>query len=597
MALPKREELPVELTWDITMLYESQESFIADVDIFKEKIATFKKSYEGKLSTAENVTQAILDLNDIMILADWVISYGFLPYSVDRQNPINEQNIGIADELSELLQQETAFFMPEVMKLDATILDEVKQKEEMTRFISYIMDLERQRPTLFDSKTESILGAISGTLYGQEKIFQALKFEDLTFEDFEVDGEVFQNNFPAFEGNYEKHENIEVRHKAWKSFHDGLAKYQNTAAKNYISLVQTHKKMATLRGFDSVFDYLLFGQKVTQESYHQVMDTLMDEWSPVMRRFAKMMKEEHRLEELSLADIKSNFNSTTTPSITIEESREIIQAALAPLGDEYSEIIEHAFEDRWIDYPMAEGKSTGGYCSAPYAKPSFILLNWSGLLNEALVLSHELGHAGHFTLSSKYTERLVAEPSMYFIEAPSTCNEVITCQYLLRQPVENSEKRALIANFVQSTYYHNMVTHLLEAVYQRKVYQAVDNGEMLNTAALNKFFKETLEEFWDDALIINEGAELTWMRQPHYFDGLYPYTYAAGLSIGTQMGKRIADHDQEAIDLWLDVLKMGGEKSPLELAKYAGIDMTTPEPLRQAIAYVTELLDQIEALG
>ena len=120
---------------------------------------------------------------------------------------------------------------------------------------------------------------------------------------------------------------------------------------------------------------------------------------------------------------------------------------------------------------------------------------------------------------------------------------------------------------------------------------------MLNTAALIKFFKETLEEFWGDALIINEGAELTWMRQPHYFDGLYPYTYAAGLSIGTQMGKRIAEHDQEAIDLWLDVLKMGGEKSPLELAKYAGIDMTTPEPLRQAIAYVTELLDQIEALG
>lgn len=597
MALPKRSELPQELTWDISLIYKDQAAFEADVDVFKNKINTFQDQYQGKLKDAATVVQAILDFNELNVLADWVLSYGFLPFTVDRENDINEKNVGLAEELSEVFNQKTAFFMPEVLELDASILTQVREDAKMQDFLPYIDELERHRSSLFDAKTESILGALSGTIFGQEKIFSAIKFEDLTFDNFEVDGTTYQNSFAGFEGNFEKHQDIKVRHAAWKSFHDGLAKYQNVAAKNYISLVQTHKKMATLRGFDSVFDFLLFRQNVTQESYHQIMDTLLEEWAPVMRRFATMIKEELGLDQISLADIKSSFTTTPVPDISVQESREMVQAALATLGDEYSEIIDNAFEQRWIDYPMAQGKNTGGYCSAPYAKPSFILLNWTGLLNEVLVLAHELGHAGHFTLSSKYTERLVAEPSMYFIEAPSTCNEVITCQYLLSQPLEDADKRALIAKFIQSTYYHNMVTHLLEAVYQRKVYQAIDKGELLNTATLNKFFKESLEEFWGDAVVINEGAELTWMRQPHYFDGLYPYTYAAGLSIGTQMGKRIAEHDQEAIDLWLEVLKMGGEKAPLDLAKHAGIDMTSPEPLRQAIAYVSELLDQIEALA
>src|SRR5699024_2642424 len=143
---------------------------------------------------------------------------------------------------------------------------------------------------------------------------------------------------------------------------------------------------------------------------------------------------------------------------------------------------------------------------------------------------------------------LTPEASLYFIEAPSTANEVIMCQYLLNQPISAEQKRVLIAEFISRTYFHNMVTHLLEADFQRKVYQAVDKGEVLNAKRFNAFFKETLENFWGDAVEINEGAELTWMRQPHYFMGLYSYTYSAGLTIGTQIGQKIAAKDETAIE-------------------------------------------------
>ncbi|UPQ85361.1 oligoendopeptidase F [Ignavigranum ruoffiae] len=596
MALAKREDLPIELTWDLSHLYPDQNAFETDVARLKNGLNDFQNKYQGKIDSSLVASQAILDLEQLTILSNWTQSYGFLAYSVDRTQEINEKNVILADELGELFQQKTAFFMPELLSQNSNILQELRLLPEMKPFVAYIDQLERQRPHLFDAHTESILGALSGTLFGQEKIFSSIKFEDLTFEDFQADGQSYQNSFPAFEGNFETHSSIEVRHQSWKSFHQGLAKYQHTAARNYINLVQTHKKMATLRGFDSVFDYLLDNQQVSQATYHRIIDTLMDEWAPVMRRFAKMMAKEHGLAKISLADIKASFSQDEVAEVTVEKARQLVQNALKPLGQTYNQIISQAFADRWIDYPMNQTKSTGGFCASPYQKPSYILLNWTGLLNEALVLAHELGHAGHFSLSAQHQAHLVNEPSMFFVEAPSTCNEVITCQYLLNQPLNNKEKRALIASFIQSTYYHNMVTHLLEAVYQRKVYQAVDRGELLNADRLNQFFRESLEEFWAGAVEINEGAELTWMRQPHYFDGLYSYTYSAGLAIGTQVGQRIANYDQAAIDAWLNVLKLGGSQMPIELAKLAGVDLTTTEPLKQAIQYVSQLLDQIESL-
>ena len=168
--------------------------------------------------------------------------------------------------------------------------------------------------------------------------------------------------------------------------------------------------------------------------------------------------------------------------------------------------------------------------------------------------------------------------------------------HLLTQPLDAAAKVNLITEFIGKTYYHNMVTHLLEAHFQRKVYQAVDREEVLNADRLNQFFRESLEAFWGDAVVINPGAELTWMRQPHYFMGLYSYTYSAGLTIGTHMGRAIAGGDSEAVTRWLDVLKAGGSQSAKELAAHAGVDIDSTAALVEAIDYIDQLLDQVESL-
>ena len=229
-------------------------------------------------------------------------------------------------------------------------------------------------------------------------------------------------------------------------------------------------------------------------------------------------------------------------------------------------MIDESYDKRWTDFPQNIGKSTGGFCATVPNVAGFILLSWTGKMNEVFVLAHELGHAYHFMSTGKHQSILNNECSLYFVEAPSTCNEVIVSNYLLKTSTDARFKRWVISNMISRTYFHNMVTHYMEAVYQDRIYKMIDNNEMLNADVLSNVKKEVMQEFFGDSLVVNEGAELTWMRQPHYYMGLYPYTYSAGLTIGTSIANKI-DKDPNYADVWLNVLSKGSSMSALDLSK------------------------------
>ncbi len=315
-----------------------------------------------------------------------------------------------------------------------------------------------------------------------------------------------------------------------------------------------------------------------------------------MRRYAKLLQKVHGLEEMTFADLKISLDPDFEPTITIEESRKYMKDGLAVMGEDYSKMLDRSFDERWIDFAQNEGKSTGAFCSSPYGYHPYVLISWTSRMNEVFVLAHELGHAGHFYLANAEQNVYNARPSLYFIEAPSTMNEMLMANHLLKGSEDPRFKRWVISTIISRTYYHNFVTHLLEAAYQRKVYEIIDAGDSVNAQRLNDLKRGVLEEFWGDTVVINEGAELTWMRQPHYYMGLYPYTYSAGLTISTQVANRILNEGEAAVADWIEVLKMGGTKTPVELAKHAGVDITTEQPLRDTIAYIGSLIDQLEQL-
>jgi oligoendopeptidase F len=255
-------------------------------------------------------------------------------------------------------------------------------------------------------------------------------------------------------------------------------------------------------------------------------------------------------------------------------------------------MVRRSFDERWIDFPQNVGKSTGGFCSSPYGQNSFILVNWNGQMDEVMVLAHEIGHAGHFQYANKYQNIFNTRPSLYFIEAPSTTNELIMSRHLMEKATDARTKRWIQSVMISRTYYHNFVTHLLEAAFQRKVYEKIDNYEPISANVLNNIKLGVLKEFWGDAVEIPDYAGLTWMRQPHYFMGLYPYTYSAGLTLGTVVSQRIFEKTLDPKD-WIEVLKAGGTKKPLDLALMVDVDLKTAKPLKEAIKFISQTIDEI----
>lgn len=331
---------------------------------------------------------------------------------------------------------------------------------------------------------------------------------------------------------------------------------------------------------------------MTPDVYNNLHDVILTELAPHMRRYAQLRKRVLGLDKMLYCDIEAPLDPDFNPQITYREGAEIILDGIKIMGPEYTEIMADGLRNRWIDLADNVGKSTGAFCNSVYGVHPYILITWTNSMRNALTLSHELGHAGQGVLAQRYQRPANTWPSMFFIEAPSTINEIIVGNSILSKTSDVRMRRWLIMQFLM-TYHHNFVRHLIEGELQRRTYALAEKGQPITANVLSKVQGDILNEFWAGEVEIDDGARLTWMRQPHYYSGLYPYSYSAGLTIGTAVAKAIREEGQPAVDRWLMVLKAGGTKKPVELAKMAGVDMSTPDPIRTAIEYVGSLVDEV----
>jgi oligoendopeptidase F len=586
-----REEVDKNLTWDLTDIFKSEEEFEAAVKKAEELTDEIESEFKGRLEEAGIINACLDKLRDLYELLIQTSSYAYLAVSVDQTNAENQgRNMMLGNILSQI-ESRISFIESEIIQVDETIIEEAMAASEMNK--GYLQDILRNKPYVLHPEVEKTLSALSNTLDSPHRIYNLAKLADMDFGSFEVEGKKYPLTFVNFEGEWEYVADTKLRRAAFETFSKKLAEYQNTIAGAYQTQVQKEKTIADLRGYDSVIDYLLFPQKVDRSLYDRQIDLIMEHLAPHMRKYAKLLQRVHGLEEMTFADLKIDLDPKFEPEITIEESRPYIVDALSILGDDYLEVINRAFDERWIDFVQNKGKSTGAFCSSPYGVHPYVLVSWTDKMTEVFTLAHELGHAGHFYLAQKNQNVFDTRPSTYFVEAPSTMNELFVANYLMKNTEDKRMKRWVLSSIVSKTYYHNFVTHLLEAHYQREVYRIIDAGGSVQAPKLNELKRQTLEMFWGDAVTINQGAELTWMRQPHYYMGLYPYTYSAGLTVATEVMKRIENEGQVAIDDWKEVLKAGGTRTPVELAQMAGVDITTDKPLLDTIAYIGEMIDEM----
>ncbi len=313
-----------------------------------------------------------------------------------------------------------------------------------------------------------------------------------------------------------------------------------------------------------------------------------------MQRYARLRQRVLALGRLMYCDLKAPLDPEFNPPMPWDESCRLVLEALEPLGPEYLDFVRRALTQRWVDRADNVGKSSGAFCASPYGVHPYILITWSDTMRNVFTLAHELGHGGHFALAMKHQRFANMRPAMPFIEAPSIMNEMLLAQHILARSQERRLRRSVIMQ-VLGTYHHNFVTHLLEAELQRRVFALAEQGDSITATVLDDCQGRILERFWGDTLELDDGARMTWMRQPHYYMGLYPYTYSVGLVASTALALRVQQEGPSALQRWLEVLKAGGTRMPLDLLQWAGVDMTSPQPIRDAVAYVGRLIDELEA--
>ncbi|QKY68523.1 oligoendopeptidase F [Lentibacillus sp. CBA3610] len=590
-----RSEVPEEQAWDLTDLFATKEEWENELSAIQANVSDVTQ-YKGRLtSSTENLLNGLQAQENFEKRLIRVATYANLKSSADGSDSQNQADSAKVSSVLAEIGAKLAFVENELLQLSNDAIEYFMSEEpELETYRKMLDDVLEKKPFTLAPEIEETLAALDEVHSAPYMIYQRSKSSDMQFESIEgSNGEELPMSAALYEDSYELSSDTAIRRNAYDSFIKTLNQYQNTYAAIYATEVTKQVTTSRLRTYDSVTDMLLQPQQVTKDMYHNQLDVIQKELAPHMRRYAKLKQEKLGLEKMHFADLKAPLDPEFNPATTYKEATDTILEALQVMGPEYSEIMRKGINNRWVDRADNVGKQTGAFCSPPYDVHPYILITWTDTMRGAFVLAHELGHAGHFYLAGENQSLVNTRPSTYFIEAPSTLNELLLADHMMSKTDDKRMKRWVISSLL-GTYYHNFVTHLLEGEFQRRVYALAEEGTPLTANVLTKQKKQALENFWGDAASIDDGAGLTWMRQPHYYMGLYPYTYSAGLTISTAMAGMIRKEGQPAVDRWLSVLKAGGTMKPLDLARKAGVDMSQPDAIKEAVAYVGELVDELE---
>ncbi|MBN8504248.1 MAG: oligoendopeptidase F [Burkholderiales bacterium] len=590
-----RAEVPIELTWDLSDLFADEAAWereLQAVEAASQSLADF----EGTLARDAATLLACLNaMESLQARSVRVSTFAHLRNAQDGTHPAHQAANARVTALQAQVAASTSFIPSELLAFPEGLLAQFRAAEPgLADFDIYLDDLLALRPHRLSAESERVLAALGEVLGAPLMIYSRSKASDLQFAPFtDSAGTHHANSVNGFESNFEAHADVSVRRGAWASFSAGLKAYNQTWAATFATEVKKNVVMARLRGYPSTEACLLQPHQIPHAVYRHILDIIQAELAPHMQRYARLRRRVLGLDRLLYCDIKAPLDPEFNPRMRYEDGCALILEALQVMGPEYVAYARRALEQRWVDRADNVGKSSGAFCASPYGVHPYILITWSDTMRNVFTLAHELGHGGHFGLAMAHQRFVNTRPAMPFIEAPSIMNEMLLAQHILARSRETRLRRSVIMQ-VLGTYHHNFVTHLLEAELQRQVYALAEEGGAITAALLNERKGRILERFWGDTVEIDEGARMTWMRQPHYYMGLYPYTYAVGLVASTAMSLRVQEEGAPAVQRWIEVLKAGGTRKPLELMQMAGVDLSSPQPIHEAVAYVGRLIDELE---
>jgi oligoendopeptidase F len=601
-----RNQVDVSETWNLEDIFSSENDWYKEYSHL-DSILDEEIKQTINLQNGNALFSLLQKMDELLVRFDKVSAYARFRYCEDTTNPDYQALLSNDQNLTLKKNNLFTYYVNAITELDeVTLQTYLDDEDKLSIFKTFINRINEARKGSLSGDIENVLSMLNQTIQSPSTIYNTIASADLKFEPAK---DRFGKDVPISLFSYftsiETSPDTVLRRNAYKSLTNGLKSYQHGVAQTMATEIHKNVALAKLRGYPSTKDMLLQyssptnlfrdSDGVTSEFFEMVLDTIQNNLAPHMRRYAKLRKEVLGLEQVLFSDVKAPLDPEFDPPISFEEAGDIIIEAVAVLGPEYQENMRRAVKERWVYRANNEGRNMIAFGGGVPGIHGYVFYPWSGNLFDMLILGHELGHAIHFTFAQNHQRILNNAVTFIFVETPSTLIEHLIIQHLRDKYKDNMRYQRWLNMYLMMSYHHNFVTHILEAELLRRLYSMAESNLPLTTATISQTKLDILANFWGDSVDLDEGAKLTWMRQPHYYDeGLYPYTYSVGLAASTVLAKRIETEGLSAGLAFTEVLKQGGSKKGLELFEMLGLDMRDPLYFTQAVDYVGKIVDELE---
>ena len=589
-----RSEIPVADTWATEDMYASDAAWEQELATLAEDKGILA-GYAGRLSESGQVLYDYLykmEMTDAK--ASLLGNYCMRKADEDTRNATYQAMTGkfmsTVVELSAALSFET----PEIMEIsDETLEDFYAACPELERYRRYLTNLRRKRAHILSAAEEKLLAAAGELSQAPDTIYGMFADADIKFADA-LDGNgnphtVSQTTFVPIQNSTDR----VLRKNAYESLYKGFGDFKNTAAALLNAQNKQLKFFADARRYDSAFEAALNNTNVPTSVYLNLIETVHKHMDK-MHRYVRLRKKLLGVDELHFYDVYTPLVEDVEKKIPFAEAKQTVYEALAPLGEEYRRILKEGFENRWIDVYQNEGKRSGAYSAGAAVHP-YVLLNYSGTLDSQFTLAHEMGHALHSYLSNKHQNPIDADYVIFVAEVASTCNEALLMEYLLNKTTDKKERIYLINHFLEQ-FKGTLYRQTMFAEFELNIGKMVAEGQTLTADVLCAEYRRLNEAYFGPDMVVDDQIAVEWARIPHFYYNYYVFQYATGYSAAIALSQKILSEGESAVKDYLDFLSGGCSKSPIDLLKGAGVDMTGPEPVEAALELFGRLLDEMDEL-
>ncbi len=594
--VPLRSEIPTEFTWDLTTVYADDASWEGAVEALQAQIPA-AEALQGSIAAGPAALLKALHLRDQLYRQiERIHVYASMRKDSDSGDSAAQALTERAGSLLARLRAAFAYLEPEILdQSDETLRSWQAGNPQLSVYAHALDEILRKRPHVRSAEVENVVAQLSDVTRAPGEIFNILSNADLAFPTIQDENHqpigLSQGRYLRFMESSDRR----VRQETFRGLHGAFRTVRNTIGMTLAAAVRNHVIQARIHHYASALHASLHPNDIPAEVYHNLVATV-EANLPRLHRYMRLRRRLLGLDALRYYDLYAPLVAEVELAVPYPEATRTIRAALEPMGADYIDVLDRAFRSRWIDVYENAGKRSGAYSGGAYETAPFILLNYQNTLSDMFILAHELGHTGHSYFSRRSQPFVYGDYTIFVAEVASTLNETLLTDYLLRTRDDAALRKHLMVQQMEDIR-TTVIRQTMFASFELAIHQMAETGKPLTAENLSQRYLEIVRRYYEAEVELDDDVAVEWARIPHFYYNFYVYQYATGLSAALALSRQILSEGRPAVERYLRFLSSGSSRSPIDLLRDAGVDMTSPQPIQQAMDTFDQLLTQLEAIS